>query len=98
LAFLFALCILRQTLLFDFAGCALVFQFRCRKITQQLSDLGVRGARRCMLVESTGVLLHLSCLLPHGFNALQADLPKPLPLNETAHVLASDERDVAAKF
>src|ERR1700688_5331308 len=51
-----------------------------------------------MLVKSTGVLLHLSCLLSHGFDALQADLPKSLALNEAAHVLTSDERDVAAEL
>ena len=51
-----------------------------------------------MLVKPTGVLLHLSCLLSHGIDALQADLPKSFALNETAHVLPPDERDVAAEL
>ena len=51
-----------------------------------------------MLVKPTGVLLHLSGLLSHGVNALQADLPKSLAMNKTSNVLAPDERDVAAEL
>jgi len=51
-----------------------------------------------MLVKPTGVLLHLSCLLSHGVDALQADLPKSHTLHETAHVLTPDKRDVAAEL
>ena len=51
-----------------------------------------------MLVKPTGVLLHLSGLLSHRVDALQADLLKSFALNETAHVLPPDERDMAAEL
>ena len=51
-----------------------------------------------MLIKSTSILLHLSRLLSHGIDAVQANLPEPLTLYETAYILTSDQWDMAAKL
>jgi hypothetical protein len=75
-----------------------VLGFRGRQVSKQPTDIRIRGPRRRMLVEPGRVLLHLLGLLSYRLDALQADLPEFLAVNEPADVSPPDQRNMFAEL
>jgi hypothetical protein len=95
---LLALGVVGQASFRDLFGGPFVLGFRGRQVSKQPADIRIRGPRRRLLVEPGRVLFHLLGLQSYRPDALQADLPEFLAVNEPPDVLAPDQRNMFAEF
>ncbi len=90
--------IVRQVLVAQLVGAVFVLHLGLGQVAEQLADRDVLAARRGAAVELLGLGFHALGEVAHLVEVQRLDLPDRLVVDEAAHVLAADQRDVLAEF
>jgi len=83
---------------FELIGTLFVAALLVGQVVQELPNAGVLRTPSSLLVETARLKFDGAGLPSNGIQPERAHQPDGLALNESAHVLAADERDVLAEF